>query len=140
LEERAQKREEAMTEKRVPLLPPKRDGIERDDRFRRVIYQESAPFFENPQGVLIHRVKSLYLLEFNGGRQWYIVDYWCGNNARPREVDDGLLFDPGNKLICARCEAMAVAKGLKTSSELAGRHVCSGVCVPVNTCCPNQLN
>jgi hypothetical protein len=103
-------------------------------------YRFAAPFFENPRGVLIHRVRALYELKPPYDREpWSIVEYWCGNHGRDCN-DSGLLFDPGVKLICARCEAMAVAKGEKTSSQLAGRHVCTGICVPVNTCCPNQTN
>lgn len=65
---------------------------------------------------------------------WWIVEYWCENSCNAGDPDDGLLFDPGEKLICARCEALAVQKKQPTSSELAGRHVCIGVCRPVNVC------
>ena len=129
-----------MPEHLVELLPPKSNHERRDGLFKQFNFNQSAPFFENPQGMLIHRVRSLYRLTYKDERTWFIVDYWCANGARPEEVDDGLLFDPGDKLVCARCEAVAVARGLKSSSELAGRHVCTGVCRPVNTCHPNDLN
>lgn len=123
----------------VTLQKPRDNHAARDARFEQRNYKRSAPFFENPRGVLIHRVRSLFRLTFLPSEHrepWHIVEYWCENSARPRdsEVDDGLLFDPGDKLVCARCEANAVAKGQKTSSELAGRHVCIGVCRPVNVC------
>lgn len=129
----------------VGLQSPRHDHQGRDERFRQTSYGQSAPFFENPRGVLIHRVRALYRLTFLPSEHrepWHIVEYWCENSARPKEseVDDGLLFDPGVKLICARCEALAVAKGERTSSELVGRHVCTGVCRPVNTCHPNESN
>jgi hypothetical protein len=117
----------------VALQRPRSQHGERDGRFKQLNYKKAAPFFANPRGVLIHRVRALYRLAFNG-REWWIVDYWCENGGRSDDVDSDLLFDPGDKLICTRCEANAVAKGQKSSSELAGRHVCTGVCRPVNTC------
>lgn len=125
--------------KLVKLQEPRSDHQAGDERFQQTDYAFAAPFFENPRGVLIHRVRSLFQLTFHG-RSWFIVEYWCENSARPEVVDSGLLFDPGVKLICRRCEALAVSKGQKTSSELAGRHVCTGMCIPVNTCCPNNQN
>lgn len=130
-----------MTEQRVRLRRP-RHRHDDDGGFKQVNYEESAPFFSNPRGVLIHRVRSLYRLscDLQDG-PWWIVDYWCENFGRGHdEIDDLLLFDPGEKLICTRCEALAVAKGEPTSSELAGRHVCTGVVRPVNTCCDSSQN
>lgn len=125
-----------MTTKLIELQKPRSDHSERDGRFRQVNYHHSAPFFDNPRGVLIHRVRALFRLQFKGERHWWIVEYWCENGGRSEDIDSDLRFDPGEKLVCARCEAIAVAKGQKTSSQIAGRHVCTGVCRPVNTCCP----
>lgn len=120
----------------IKLRPPRTDHGRRDDRFAQLSYRESTPFFNSPSAVLCHRVRSLYRLTFKNGEPWFIVDYWCENNARPKawQVDDALVFDPGDRLLCKRCEARAVAAGEKTASELAGRHVCIGICVPVNVC------
>ena len=109
----------------------------RDDRFNQVDYSESAPFFINPRGVLAHRIRALFTLTAFGST-WTIAEYWCENNGRDHSgADECLAFDPGERLICSRCEANAVAKGEKTSSQLAGRHVCVGVVRPVNVCeCP----
>lgn len=109
---------------------------DRDARYEQFNYDVSAPFFNNPRGKLCHRVHSLYRLSCNfRSGPWWIVEYWCENYGSTRNENAGLKFDPGERLICTRCEANATAKGEKTSSELAGRHVCTGVVRPVNTCC-----
>lgn len=120
----------------IALRKPRSDHATRDCRFEQINYEKSAPFFENPAGVLIHRVKALYSLRWKDRDKdpWWIVDYWCCNTGRSESIDDGLLFDPGKKLVCARCEALAVAAGEKTSSQIARRHVCIGECRPVNVC------
>jgi hypothetical protein len=123
-----------MPSRLVALKPPKMNHQARDGRFRQVDYDHAAPFFHNPRGVLIHRVRALYRLTFHDYPSWWIVDYWCENGGRSDDVDSDLLFDPGEKLVCARCEANAVAHRQKTSSELAGRHICIGICRPVNVC------
>lgn len=113
----------------------------RDERFQQLTYWQGAPFFLNPRGVMAHRVKALYQLTATyADKPWTIVNYWCGNMGRTGLDDDGLEFDPGERLVCARCEAFATGHGEKTSSELAGRHVCVGVCRPVNVCCPGDKN
>lgn len=126
--------------KMVTLRTSRRD-FEKDERITQTNYVQGAPFFDNPRGVLIHRVKALFRLEATfRDWPWLVVEYWCENSGRTDMTDEGLVFDPGDKLICARCEANAVAHGETTSSELAGRHVCTGVCRPVNTCCRNDQN
>lgn len=128
-----------MVENLVNLRMSRNGHGDRDDRFKTFNYTRSAPFFENPRGVLIHRIRALFRLEASySSEPWLIVEYWCGNHGRSDMLDSGILFDPGAKLICARCEALAVAQGESTCSELAGRHACTGVCVPVNTCCPTK--
>ncbi len=102
-------------------------------------YSHAAPFFYNPRGILAHRVRSLFMLENQFGR-WWIIEYWCGNSGRSYDIQEDLLFDPGERLVCKRCEDMATQKGKPSSSTLAGRHVCTGVCRPVNVCCPNESN
>lgn len=119
----------------VELQRPRHDHSIRDGRFQQHNYKRSAPFFENHRGVLIHRVRALFKLTASyKSDPWWIVEYWCENYGRTDFDDGGLLFDPGDKFVCARCEALAVSKRQKTSSELAGRHVCIGVCRPVNVC------
>lgn len=129
-----------MVNKLIDCRKPRRNHDD-NERFTQTNYEQAAPFFENPRGVLIHRVRALYQLEATySQRPWWIVEYWCENSGSTDAVDSGLLFDPGVKLVCARCEALATAKGEKTSSELAGRHVCVGQLRAVNVCCPKDKN
>ena len=122
----------------VDLRKTRTDHADRDDRFRQKNYEQSAPFFDNPRGVLIHRVRSLYQLTATyADEPWTIVEYWCGGHGRSDSSDSGLEFDPGMKLVCQRCEMIAMANGERSSSGLVGRHVCVGVCRPINVCsCP----
>ncbi len=129
-----------MAKKMVALKLPRYQHDKRDSRYQQLNYSQAAPFFANPNGVLVHRVRALYRLTVSESRSWWIIDYWCGNGGRSDAIDDELLFDPGKKLICARCEALATTAGEPMSSKLAGRHVCTGVCRPVNTCCTHEDN
>lgn len=47
---------------------------------------------------------------------------------------------PGDRLLCARCEALATAHGEQTADQLAGRHVHIGKVRGVRTCCENEAN
>lgn len=126
--------------KLIKLHKPRRDHRD-DERIQQIDYEESVPFFLNQRGVLVHRVKSLYQLTATWQEEpWWIVDYWCENFGRTDKNDLGMLEDPGDRLICTRCEANAIAHGLPTSSELVGRHICTGTMRPVNTCCFNEDN
>ena len=123
----------------VELKKSKNNHEYRDDRFKQDNYELSAPFFENSRGVLIHRIKHFYKLECNYRKHpWYVAEYWCGNccttNTSPEKQLGSVIFDPGKKLVCARCELIAVSKGERTSSDLVGRHVCVGSCRAINTC------
>lgn len=94
-----------------------------------------APFVENSRGVLIHRPRSG--ATYNIHRHPHVgVTFWCGMSVS----SDGknltfLAAPPNDRILCARCEAIAVANGLPSVDELAGRHVHKGGVVAVATCC-----
>lgn len=95
-----------------------------------------APFVENSRGILIHRPRtgSTYNLHRSGPHIG--VGFWCGMHT----ASDGknltfLAAPPEDRILCARCEAIAVANGLPSADELAGRHVHKGGVVAVATCC-----
>ncbi len=47
---------------------------------------------------------------------------------------------PDGRLLCERCEMMAVAAGELSASKLAGKHVHVGRMVPRRTCCRGKEN
>lgn len=122
---------------RVKLRPTKRDYERNEARLKQTNFTQAAPFFSNPRGVLSHRVRTITKLDF-GDRWHYVVEYWCQGSTCHRDVDEGLVFDPGKRLVCEHCERKALERKLPSSSALAGRHVCTGVCRPINTCPQHQ--
>lgn len=118
----------------VNLRKPKFNH-DRDERFTQLNYSESEPFFNNPRGVLSHRVRAVFKLDCTHYKMPRLIfEYWCESSGSAHDETD-LVSDPGHRLVCVRCEANAIAKGEKTSSDLVGHHICTGVCRPVNTCC-----
>ena len=109
-----------------------------DNRY--VPWIESLPFCVNPRGQLIHRVRfaGTHFSNYDG-RGPHSHDgctYWCSNIGRGDFTDD----PPADRLLCAYCEAKAVAHGEKTADELAGRHVHIGHLKPVRDCCKSEGN
>jgi len=101
-------------------------------------WKESEPFVENRYGMLIHRPISVTL--FNNNRYPHIaVGHYCGaTHTGKHEKFTFLLTPPAHKLVCHVCEMKAVAAGLPTSSQIAGRHVCIGRLKPINICHPEN--
>ncbi len=107
--------------------------------WRHVNWKLCLPFVVNPRGILIHRVKRART-HWSGSKEpdHHSFDYWCGNGCSHR----GELFavPPEDKLLCVRCEAVAVAAGEKPADELAGRHVHIGELRAKRLCCTNEGN
>lgn len=98
-----------------------------------------APFNVNPRGILIHRIRYGHTHFSNGRRHHDSVTYWCGNQTNGEGV--GITADPpADRLLCAICEAKAVAAGEKPADELAGRHVHIGEVRAKRLCCANERN
>lgn len=98
-----------------------------------------APFVENARGTLIHRPRSGATYNVHAYPH-VAVNFWCGMTS----TSDGknltfLAAPPEDKILCARCEAIAVANGLPSADELAGRHVHVGRTVAVMTCCKETV-
>ena len=95
-----------------------------------------APFVENSRGTLIHRPRagSTYNLHRTGPH--VAVSFWCGMSVSSGGKNLTFLeAPPEDRILCERCEAAAVANGLPSADELAGRHVHKGRTVAVATCC-----
>lgn len=98
-------------------------------------WKSSRPFVENSRGVLIHRPR--YGATYNIFKKPHVaVKFWCGNVASTSGNSLTFLDEPPDgKMVCARCEASALAHGLPSSDEIAGRHVHKGRFTVVAACC-----
>lgn len=105
-------------------------------RCRSIQWKKSLPFFVNPRGVLIHRVKRVTTIIWDGKVSHHTAHYWCNNMGRGEFFED----PPKERLLCTVCESNAVAHGEKTADELAGRHVCLGKMKAHRICCKNEEN
>lgn len=98
-------------------------------------WKACLPFVENKRGVLIHRPRnattySIHKLPHIG------ISFWCGMGVTGKsDKFDFLDQPPEGRILCERCEAMAVKNGLPRADELAGKHVHKGRTVAVVTCC-----
>lgn len=104
-------------------------------------WDRSPPFAVNPRGHLIHRVRYVVSINWNGALNHYNAQYLCNNscNIDPDLVREILVGDPPRgKLLCSYCEAMATAKKMPSGDALAGRHVHRGVLVPQQVCCQKK--
>lgn len=115
---------------RLPLERPKK---KHDKEFP---WSACAPFVENSRGVLIHRPRSGSTYNIHRAGPHIGIKFWCGMSIS----SDGknitfLTSPPDGRILCERCEAIAVANGLPSADELAGRHVHKGGVVAVATCC-----
>lgn len=97
--------------------------------------KSALPFFANPRGKLIHRVKSVTVYCNGETFSHYHVDYECGGGANAHDLNDNSADPPKNRLLCELCEFKAIQRRQKPADELAGRHVHKGRMVPQQTCC-----
>ena len=77
------------------------------------------PPFHTPVIVLTHHVRPP--VEMGGGTVFTFLD-----------------APPDGKLLCDRCETMALALGMPSADSLVGRHVHRGKVVAVQTCCVGE--
>jgi len=102
---------------------------------RPIIWTACQPFVMNDRAVLIHRPRTVAL--FKSLKTPHLaIGHWCGNTQTGTKKFTFLDAPPDGRIVCARCEAAAVASGLPASSEIAGKHVCIGGVVAAAHCCP----
>lgn len=102
----------------------------------RIDWTSCQPFVENSRAVLIHRPRFVSLHKV--GPKWpahLAVGAWCGNTMTGTKKFTFLDEPPGGRIVCARCEEAATEAGFPASSQIVGRHVCTGGVVAVNRCC-----
>lgn len=108
-----------------------------------IYWHRSEPFYVNPRGVLVHRVRDVCTIFIHGQKRHNAVHYVCGNqNCFPLGSERELLVarPPKGRLVCVFCEARAAVMKLPTADKLVGRHVHKGKCVAVRTCCEHLDN
>src|SRR5688500_16792740 len=106
---------------KIILQPPKRWGGG-NPRCTQIPWKKSLPFADNPRGLLIHRVRSVRTICWDGEPDHGSVDYWCENGCN-FEGNIFLSEPPEDRILCARCEANAVAHGYEPAEQIVGRHV-----------------
>lgn len=98
-------------------------------------WKYSKPFIENERAVLVHRPRTITTFNYLGTRIHHAVEMHCGNT----QTGDGVFrmhdMCPEEKVLCQKCEEMAVHRGLPSAEELCGRHVCIGGVKAVKSCC-----
>lgn len=114
-----------------PFPPYDRDSIQ---------WKASLPFFVNSRGMLIHRVRSVRSFYTQGRQHRHdSVHYFCGAFCITHE--NGFTADPPkDRLLCARCEALAVRHGQPSATALTSRHVCVGEIRAHRLCCMGTEN
>lgn len=113
------------------------------ERFGHIRWKKSPPFFANPRGILTHRVRSIttHLHNYHSyGKpdRHHHVDYCCGGGANSSTCEGLTDEPPASRLLCERCEQLAIEAGLPSADELAGRHVHVGRVKPFRTCCRDK--
>lgn len=123
----------------ITCRPSRRDReyAARDDGVHgHKLWDTAPPFNANPRGILAHRIKTVTTHFRNGEFSHLSVDYWCNNCT----CGVCLVEDPGDRLLCSRCEGLAVAAGEQPASALGGRHIHVGELRAVRLCCRNDHN
>ena len=120
--------------KKLPLERPRK--IHRGE----IPWAGCAPFVENSRGTLIHRPRRGSTYNVHPGGPHLGLEFWCGMHATGGRNFTFLAAPPEGRILCERCEAAAVANGLPSADDLAGRHVHIGSTKAVATCCPKPLD
>lgn len=114
-----------------------------DPRYLYINWRSCLPFMENSRATLIHRPRAVATVAKSAiqKRPYLIATMHCGTSMVNSEHWTFLSEPPAGKIVCARCEALAVHSGLPTSDELCGRHVHIGGVKAFITCCqPKEIS
>jgi hypothetical protein len=127
-----------LNRKRIMDTDTKKVKLERPKKIQhgQFPWESCAPFVENSRGTLIHRPRSVSTYNLHKTGQHVAIFFWCGMGVSSScKIFTFLSTPPEGRIVCARCEAAAVANSLPSADELAGRHVHKGRTVAVATCC-----
>ena len=94
------------------------------------------PFVENSKAVLIHRPRCVTTHKISERFAAHIgIQLWCGALFIGTKKFTFLDAPPDGRLLCARCETIAVKNGIQSCHELTGKHFHLGGVVAVQLCC-----
>ena len=102
--------------------------------------RSAAPFVINKRGTLVHRPYSACVYNIHASPH-IGVHFLCGMSVCDNRSRNNLTFtdylDEG-KLLCERCEEIAIKKRMPTTNQIVGRHVHTGRTKGVITCCAQK--
>lgn len=99
------------------------------------IFKSCKPFVNNTRALLVHRPRQITVHKLAQHDPHLAVHYYCGNSACGVDNFEFMDSPPEDKLVCEKCEALAIAAGLPSSDELVGHHVHIGRTFAKQTCC-----
>lgn len=102
------------------------------------VIEEAPPFVLNSRAILIHRARWAVIHHVEEEPRHCSVHLWCGNsfNRTITFIEDV----PRDRILCERCEMIAVLNGQLPADELCGRHVHVGRLRAFRTCCTDEPN
>ena len=95
------------------------------------------PFVENSRGILIHRPRSAATYTMHK-KPHIVISFWCGMHVSGGKNFTFLPKPPECRIVCQRCEELAVAAGLPSADALAGKHVHKGGVKAYRSCCAGE--
>ena len=98
-------------------------------------WSKCLPFVESSRGVLIHRPRMVTTYKIGKHKPHLSVTCWCGNTRTGKTEITFLAVPDECRIVCQRCEEIAVKNALPTSDQIAGRHVHKGGMIAVPKCC-----
>ena len=117
----------------------KRKGLNDNPYFKGIPWTAVEPFVMNEMAQLIHRVRHVSTHKIGNKYPSHLaINMWCGNSATGTKKFTFLGEPPVGRIVCARCDAAAIAAGLPSSTQIAGRHVHTGGVVAVAHCCQQE--
>lgn len=87
--------------------------------------RKALPFFRNPRGYLVHRVRRILMIRHGGVFSHFSIGYHCGNFTTQKDLE-GLLSAPDSErheYLCIPCEMRAIVAGKPVAASLAGKTV-----------------
>lgn len=100
-----------------------------------IAWKEASPFIDNARAILIHRPRYVVTHKVGERSAHISIECWCGNHFSGTKKFTFLNAPTDGKLLCARCEEVAVKHGQPSSEQLTGHHVHVGRLVPQQLCC-----